>query len=163
MADPYTIKEASEALGVSDKTIRRWLDRGELEEHSRDEQGRILITAESIAAAQTRHGHPPRHESNPDVQALVPAIEAFGDIGTALAQALRDRDDRLIELAEQVGRLELQLEQERAENERLRHQVEALQQPVPMSKDTAQTDDQVSRPPERGLLLRKVLRRLGIG
>ncbi len=167
-SSPYTIKEASEALGVSDKTIRRWLDRKELEEHSRDDQGRILITAESIAATQARHGHMPRHESNPDVQALVPAIEAFGDIGTALAQALRDRDDRLIALAEQIGRLELLLEQEREEKEHLRRQLEEAhtqntQQQAVASMDTAQTDDQISNQRQRGILLRKILHSLGIG
>ena len=47
---PYTIKEAADVLQVSDKTIRRMIDRGELVEERRDEQGRILISAASVAA-----------------------------------------------------------------------------------------------------------------
>ena len=48
---PLTIEETIEALGVSDKTVRRMLKEGLLVEYDRDARGRILITPESIRAA----------------------------------------------------------------------------------------------------------------
>jgi excisionase family DNA binding protein len=168
MRSPYTIKEAATLLRVSDKTIRRMLGDGLLKEQSRDHRGRILLTPESVetAAAQQGRYEPPRQPVQ-DVQALAPTVEALGDVSTALAQAWRERDERLIALAEQVGRLELELEQARAENERLRAELEAVQSvPVELvesAQPVVQATDQVSNQPMRRIVLRRILRRLGIG
>ena len=43
------IREASELLGVSDDTVRRWIDTGALTAES-DESGRKVIAGEDLAA-----------------------------------------------------------------------------------------------------------------
>src|SRR5919199_540601 len=51
---PLTIDEAIDTLGVSDKTVRRMLKAGILQEQERDPKGRILISALSVDQAATR-------------------------------------------------------------------------------------------------------------
>ena len=55
----YRIAEAAELLGVSDDTLRRWLDAGRLE--SAREDGRTVVPGAALAAfAQTLAAHPAR-------------------------------------------------------------------------------------------------------
>jgi molybdopterin-binding protein len=52
------IKEAAELLGVSDDTVRRWIDGGSLTAH-KDQSGRKVIAGEVLAAFAREHATPP--------------------------------------------------------------------------------------------------------
>ena len=53
------IKDAAELLGVSDDTVRRWIDAGSLTAH-KDEFGRKVIDGEVLAAFAREAGRSPR-------------------------------------------------------------------------------------------------------
>ncbi len=103
---PLTIEETIETLGISDKTVRRMLKEGLLQEHSRDSRNRILITPASIAQVaehlkeQRGHDEPRGHDLAVTTQAaaLDRAVET-------LAQMIQDRDARLVELLEENAML----------------------------------------------------------
>jgi hypothetical protein len=155
---PYTIKEAADVLQVSDKTIRRMIDRGELAEECRDEQGRILISAASIAALR-QVSNVSSHESRQPVEVFLPTIAAQ-DTATRstvqqLAQVLVEQSRLIAELGERAGRaeeraaqLEHQLEQARTELSRQEsRQVsnDAPEQPAPDAEPTPQAADQPAK------------------
>jgi molybdopterin-binding protein len=52
------IKDAAALLGVSDDTVRRWIDGGSLVAHN-DEVGRKVIAGEVLAAFAREHATPP--------------------------------------------------------------------------------------------------------
>ncbi|MBJ7340970.1 TOBE domain-containing protein [Mycolicibacterium sp.] len=52
------IKDAAVLLGVSDDTVRRWVDGGSLTSH-KDESGRKVIAGEVLAAFARDHATPP--------------------------------------------------------------------------------------------------------
>jgi molybdopterin-binding protein len=52
------IKDAAELLGVSDDTVRRWIDGGTLTAH-KDSSGRKVIAGEVLAAFAREHAAPP--------------------------------------------------------------------------------------------------------
>ena len=63
----YRVAEAAEVLGVSDDTVRRWIDAGRLE-MSHDEAGRARVQGTDLAAlarslADTDHDGVPRSTS----------------------------------------------------------------------------------------------------
>ncbi len=99
---PLTIEETIETLGISDKTVRRMLKEGLLQEHSRDGRNRILITPGSIAQVaehlkeQRGNDEPRGHDLAVTTQAaaLERAVET-------LSQLLQDRDARLVALLEE--------------------------------------------------------------
>jgi excisionase family DNA binding protein len=105
---PLTIQEAAESLVVSDRTIRRMLDAGQLIEASRDSRNRIYITPESLDAAAVALGRKKASREelreiaptlNSQAAALEQAIGTFGDM-------LRERDQRIYDLQQQVAQLE---------------------------------------------------------
>jgi molybdopterin-binding protein len=53
------IKDAAALLGVSDDTVRRWIDSGSLAAE-KDEAGRKVIAGEVLAAFAREHAAPPR-------------------------------------------------------------------------------------------------------
>jgi molybdopterin-binding protein len=52
------IRDAAELLGVSDDTVRRWIDGGSLTAH-KDSSGRKVIAGEVLAAFAREHAAPP--------------------------------------------------------------------------------------------------------
>lgn len=52
------IKDAAALLGVSDDTVRRWIDSGSLAA-DRDDAGRMVIAGEVLAAFAREHAAPP--------------------------------------------------------------------------------------------------------
>lgn len=52
------IKDAAVLLGVSDDTVRRWIDSGNLTDH-RDEAGRKVIAGDVLAEFARNHAAPP--------------------------------------------------------------------------------------------------------
>lgn len=57
MAD-IRIREAAGLLGVSDDTVRRWIDSGELPAH-KDSSGRKVVQGRVLADFAVRHASPP--------------------------------------------------------------------------------------------------------
>jgi molybdopterin-binding protein len=53
------IKDAAMLLGVSDDTVRRWIDGGSLTAH-KDESGRKVIAGDVLADFAREHAAPPR-------------------------------------------------------------------------------------------------------
>jgi molybdopterin-binding protein len=53
----FRIAEAAELLGVSDDTVRRWLDNGHLPVE-RDQSRRMVIDGAALAAFAQDHAHP---------------------------------------------------------------------------------------------------------
>jgi DNA-binding transcriptional MerR regulator len=181
---PLTIPEAADALAVSDKTIRRMLKAGILEEQTRDAAGRILITAHSVevGAAQLGRkaiGWPEQSTSDTrsvlgdrddESAALAQPLQMLRDI---LEGQLRERDRRIEELQgeladvkaaqkylpllEEAERARLaQLERELADTRAALARYQASGEPV-------QTTDQASRQTDRPSVMRRMLRLLGRG
>ena len=171
---PLTIQDAAELLGVSDKTVRRMLDDSSLQEAGRDTRGRILITPESLEAAlHSRRAKIPREEA----REITPASNANTDVSLAavgaLTEMVRERDQRIYELTNEIGQL-------RAEQQVLTMQVEAAQARVRQVEGELATaneeitqlwaalsapdelPDQLSNEAE-GSILGKIRRRIGLG
>ncbi len=159
---PYTIKEAADVLQVSDKTIRRMIDRGELVEERRDEQGRILISAASVAAlgqVSNVSSHESMGESRQPVEVFLPTVPAQDTTPNStvqqLAQVLIEQSRLIAELGERAGRAEqraeqltYELEQARAELSRQEsRQVSKAtpEQPAPDAAPTPQAADQPAK------------------
>ena len=53
------IKDAARYLGVSDDTVRRWIDQGTLEA-TVDGSGRKVVDGYEVAQVARRHASPPR-------------------------------------------------------------------------------------------------------
>lgn len=53
------IRDAAELLGVSDDTVRRWIDTGALEAH-KDTSGRMVIDGKDLAAWAVAQARPPQ-------------------------------------------------------------------------------------------------------
>lgn len=111
---PLTVDEAVTALKISDKTVRRMLKTGILQEQERDAKGRILISALSIDQAASslaeQHNHDNRQEWLPaqavaQTTALERAVETLTDMLERreerieeLERSLRTQGDELAEL-----------------------------------------------------------------
>ncbi len=59
----YRISEAARLLGVSDDTVRRWIDGGKLPA-GRDESGRAAVDGAALAAWATELAHAPAVEGH---------------------------------------------------------------------------------------------------
>ena len=55
--DAYRVRDAAALLGVSDDTVRRWIDAGELPQRH-DAAGRIVVDGEHLAAFARRQATP---------------------------------------------------------------------------------------------------------
>lgn len=58
MAPRYRVKDAAALLGVSDDSVRRWLDQGALTER-RDDSGRLVVDGAELAEFARSHASPP--------------------------------------------------------------------------------------------------------
>jgi len=143
---PLTIQETMLALGVSEKTVRRLLKRGELEEHSRL-LNRVLITAESIERVASQSGRPPAEPvQGATVMQAMPQPSELQQVSATFADLLREKDERIYALQRQVADLEAQQKYlpsltdiERAELDRLRQEIESLRAPSPSSRPVTGT------------------------
>ena len=54
----FRIREAADLLGVSDDTVRRWVDTGALEA-SKDDAGRLVVDGAALAAHAREHAAAP--------------------------------------------------------------------------------------------------------
>ena len=128
--DAYTTSQAARILKVTDRGVRKMIDRGELEAHQ-DERGRHLIPQRAVHAMLEERR----------AAAEISPEEAPGAAQEA-AQLRRRVEDLQRELGRLEGRLELtertestmreererliaQLEEERAERRRLQEQLDA--------------------------------------
>ncbi|AMY55910.1 TOBE domain-containing protein [Rhodococcus fascians] len=57
-APPIRVRDAAALLGVSDDTVRRWMDSGTLPSHD-DETGRKVVDARALAQYAREHAAPP--------------------------------------------------------------------------------------------------------
>ncbi|MBY4038346.1 TOBE domain-containing protein [Rhodococcus fascians] len=57
-ASPIRVRDAAALLGVSDDTVRRWMDSGTLPSHD-DETGRKVVDARALAQYAREHAAPP--------------------------------------------------------------------------------------------------------
>src|SRR5919202_5652364 len=111
---PLTIEEAIDTLGVSDKTVRRMLKAGILQEQERDPKGRILLSALSIDQAATRLTEQRKHDGHSEwlpaqavaqttaleraVETLTGMLERREDMIDELQRLIRQQDHELAEL-----------------------------------------------------------------
>lgn len=132
--DTYTTGQAARILKVTDRGVRKMIDRGELEAHQ-DERGRHLIPQRAVHAMLEE-----RRAASPAAEIPVESFESFEE-----ARELRRRvEDLQRELGRMEGRLELTertestmreererleqlLEEERAERRRLQARLEEAQ------------------------------------
>ncbi len=144
--EPYTVKEAADVLHVSDKTIRRMIDRGKLKEQGKDEHGRILISAASIEAVglvSNVSRQESKAESSQPVEVFLPTILEQDTAGSStvqqLALVLMEQSRLIAELGERAGRAEERAEQaeERAE--------QAEERATQLEQELAQARAEVSR------------------
>jgi hypothetical protein len=116
--EPYTVKEAADVLHVSDKTIRRMIDRGNLKEQGKDEHGRILISAVSVDAVgqvSKVSRQESKAESRQPVEVFLPTVleqdTASSSTVQQLALVLMEQSKLIAELGERAGRAEERADQ----------------------------------------------------
>lgn len=167
---PLTIQEAADLLSVSDKTVRRMLDDGILQEASRDTRGRILITPESLEAAAARSKR--TKGSGQETREAAPAPDVAIAVST-FAEMVRERDQHIYELTNEIADL-------RAGQRALTMQAEAAQARVQqLEQELAAANKELAElwaalaapehPPDQssnraeGSLIAQIRRRIGLG
>ncbi|HSH81851.1 MAG TPA: helix-turn-helix domain-containing protein [Herpetosiphonaceae bacterium] len=107
---PLLIDEAIDALGVSDKTVRRMLKSGLLVEYGRDDRGRVLITPSSIEAARQQLTE--RRAEQDEVRELLPALttqaELLGRQLDRFTEMIDERDAVIRSLTEELTTLRVE-------------------------------------------------------
>jgi excisionase family DNA binding protein len=104
--ETYTVQEAAKVLRTTERTVRRRLERGDLEGTRDPTSGRWRVDAVSVTAAMP--GRPPKSSQEP--------LEA--------SEGVRDYQERVEDLQRQLGRLEGQRELEAVTQSTLREQLE---------------------------------------
>lgn len=80
----YRIAEAAELLGVSDDTLRRWVEAGRVA--SRQEDGRTVVPGADLAAlAESLAGHPDREATR------AAAVSARNRLAGIVTRVVKDR------------------------------------------------------------------------
>jgi excisionase family DNA binding protein len=79
MTDYVTMREAAERLRISERTLRKYLKRGDLPHYRPDPKGKILIRWNDVEAWLDRHRA--RSRTDEDVKALLTTL--FGQRKTA--------------------------------------------------------------------------------
>jgi excisionase family DNA binding protein len=165
--EPLTIQEAAELLTVSERTIRRMLDAGQLAEASRDSRNRIYITPESLDAAAVALGR--KKASREEVREIAPTLNSqSAALETAIntfSEMVRERDQRIYELQHDVARLEAErryLPLQTARVEQLERELaEALAEIERMRAALGMTPGQVTEQAPAPTLWRRIRRKLG--
>jgi len=104
--ESYTVQEAARILRTTERTVRRRLERKDLEGTQDPTSGRWRVAAHSVTAAMA--DRPPKEPEN--------ALE--------VSESVRDYRDRLEALQRELGRLEGQRELEEITLSTLREQLE---------------------------------------
>ena len=104
--ETYTVQEAARILRTTERTVRRRLERGDLEGKRDPTTGRWKVAAHSVTAAMSER--PPKASES--------ALEA--------SQSARDYQERLEALQRELGRLEGRLEISEVAESTLREQLE---------------------------------------
>ncbi len=165
--EPLTIQEAAELLTVSERTIRRMLDAGQLAEASRDSRNRIYITPESLDAAAVALGR--KKASREEVREIAPTLNSqSAALETAIntfSEMVRERDQRIYELQHDVARLEAErryLPLQTARVEQLERELaEALAEIERMRAAPGMTPGQVTEQAPAPTLWGRIRRKLG--
>ncbi len=130
---PLTIEETRRALGVSDSSVRRMLRAGLLKEAGRQPGGRILVDAQSVEAAAVQIGRAElagsevRRELGPSVSAMAETINALLQRLSEQEERMQARDQRLVELAEQLGQARAEARLLPQVNDQLQRRTETLE------------------------------------
>src|SRR5687768_13022857 len=103
--EPLTIDQAIEALGVSDKTVRRMLKEGLLREQERDGRGRILISHDSIAAVAQQLDERRGADEGRGNFALAAHADALSSTVDRFTQMIDERDALIRSLTDEVATL----------------------------------------------------------
>lgn len=167
---PLTIQEAADLLRVSDKTVRRMLDDGSLQEASRDMRGRILITRESLEAAAARSKR--TKDSGGETREIAPAPDVAMAVST-FAEMVRERDQRIYELTDEIADLRAEQRVRTMQAEAAQARVQQLEQELAAANEELaelwaalatpeDTPGQVSNQAE-GSLMAQIRRRVGLG
>jgi hypothetical protein len=102
---PLTIDETIEALGISDKTVRRMLKEGLLVEQERDTRGRILIAPDSIAHVAQQLEERRGHDEGRGNFALAAHADALSSTVDRFTAMIDERDALIRSLTEEVATL----------------------------------------------------------
>ncbi len=130
---PLTIEETRRALGVSDSSVRRMLRAGLLKEAGRQPGGRILVDAQSVEAAAVQLGRAElagsevRRELGPSVSAMAETINALLQRLSEQEERMQARDQRLVEVAEQLGQARAEARLLPQVNDQLQRRTETLE------------------------------------
>jgi hypothetical protein len=108
--ETYTVQEAARILRTTERTVRRRLERGDLEGDRDPTTGRWSVSARSVTAAMP--DRPPRASQEQALERL----EA--------SESVRSYQERVEDLQRQLGRLEGQRELEAVTQSTLREQLE---------------------------------------
>ena len=169
---PLTVAEATEALAVSDKTIRRMLKEGILKEQGRDAGKRILISPQSIEAAASQLGR--KHPMWPEEPMPSPIVQPneLQQLANMFLDTIRDKDQRIERLVQENADLRADQKIQRLLTDTQEEKVQQLQreleearetivhlQAAPMSKP-AETTAQVSRQQEQRTVMGRIRRLL---
>lgn len=149
-----TTKAAAQTLGVTPRTVRTYIGRGELQAKAEGEgrQKTYLVSVDSVHALRERQGPPHKHadeesfEQAPDTPEAVPARDFTGlirDLTGELVQKASEAAElktrlQLTEQAESTLQEQLQRERERAE--RLEAERERLFPDLLREKDRANAE-----------------------
>jgi len=172
---PLTIHEAAEMIGVSDRTIRRMLDAGQLQEASRDSRNRIYLTPESLDTAAVAMGR--KKASREEVREIAPtlnsqsaaieqAIHTFTELLHEREQRIEARDRRIYELQQELARYEAErryLPLQTARVEQLEQELAAARATIERLNGAApaMTPGQVSEQPVQPSLMGRIRRLFG--
>lgn len=130
---PLTIEETRRALGVSDSSVRRMLRAGLLKEAGRQPGGRILVDPQSVEAAAVQLGRAElagsevRRELGPSMAAMTDTINALLQRLAEQEERIQAREQRLIDLAEQLGQARAEARLLPQVNDQLQRQTQTLE------------------------------------
>jgi chromosome segregation ATPase len=168
---PLTIEETRRALGVSDSSVRRMLRAGLLKEAGRQPGGRILVDPQSVEAAAVQLGRAElagsevRRELGPSVSAMAETINALLQRLGEQEERMQARDQRMIELAEQLGQTRAEARLLPQVNDQLQRRTEVLESELDrasrelqeaqariaaLEQQLAQAGEQVTNQPSEG-------------
>jgi len=106
----YTIAQAAEVLGVSDDTVRRWIDAGRLTAH-RDDRGRLSVAGVDLAEVAEHQAGAEHRSTHSSARNQFPGIVTKVTKDTVMAQVeMRCGAFRLVSLMSREAADELGLE-----------------------------------------------------